>query len=1628
MPDGLLSDDEFWGPQQGPTQKVLSDDEFWGNAPEQKQNLLENIGSKAAAVAKGISDTAYGDIPIGISTLADIAGRKLGYTPPDIGLGELGQQNLANSAQLAQKLIPDTTGNRIAEMAGSFIPAVIPGAAIPYFVTSGVGQAKEQLLNEGNKSPQDEQDVNVLAKGALNGALAIVPGFKEMPLAAQKGIVGYAARTLAAGGTGFGIGSAISAVNDAVDKYTTNPDKVIGSSALQSGVETGLASLLFHGLVNEPLRGPSSAPVEKTQPEEPPAPPAQESEPPPATSSAADTNFYPVHDQEPLPENATPPEQMSPVLSDDEFLKAEPEKPAEPIPDTTGNSYNIHTPEGQSIQPTDLLSSVPQEASPSVVDPRAAQGDKIQQLIQIRQALAPLADAIDPAGRAYRGTLQAKEMALVKELTPPQAVTEVPKPNIAPEEQAQPIAQPDVVQSPEKQTAPVATPVQRPPEAVINRYKNVVADTAAKAGLPQLTPEQLDAAATDLAQSHSQPPLKLQTSHPADTVRITPTKDMDLNQQAMQQKLSDYVDKVVGKPGYGAKLVDSLKDQNNENVSGAFSPANKLVYIALNGEKGLRDYRDLFNTTRHEVIHALRDADVIPKDDWDIFSRRAQEKWIKQYKIDESYPHATKEQKIEEATAEALANLKDIKESPPIKRALHNVMNFFHRIGSFLKGGRFRSAEDVLRDIEAGKYSGKEGTPRSSSDIKFSRGYKNVPDSLMGFKKDGQNKGYDETKYPYSQDVRVKIGDETFEDSIKGMNKAHALERAHRNWPNADEITPIDVSPGVKFQRKAEEEKAIPEHLLNKIEKAIGKKTEGTSIERFMDGYKKLFAPEELGKHGMRFDARLAQNKVAERNAYDAIAKTMQHLVEGADKWTPEAKRQFIEDHETGNYPKDDVQHNLFKQLMDSTYKMEHDVMGTDGEKNYKENYISHLWEKPEAMQKFFESQIKKFGQDWFIKKRSFELVSEGEKAGFKLRTDNPWEIGQLRLMAGQDQIQKFQMLKALERDGLAGQMVLKDDKRGIANSANLPPAMLNDLATNNFRIIGPDSKAWYIHTDGAPLWKNAVEGRGLWENKTFAGDVFRGWQVLRNFWIPLKLGLSLFHPMHLATIHLASALAAAFENIAKGGSIFSKDTLKSLSMGLKMGFGLREGINPLRKIGGGTADHPYITALKTLPDKRTPDQQAIVQRYEEGGFTPLMSAQDTIDYRRNLLKALNQKELYKLPVPAIQAVLRGMSSPFFEHWIPALKAEAYMIRTQNALNRDPSLINNDGKRSETFRAISKDLERTYGEMNYDTLFWNKKVRDGFTASFLSAGWKLAQLYYYKGFLKTPQLLYDAIKTGKLDPKQITYNMIFSHVYGGLSLVAGAMFANMLGGQVNNLTDMVFPQTGEKQPDGSPVRVSLPFFNKEAFALMKDFDTKGLLGGATQFIGDQTLYPQIWNLLNNKDFAGRPNVSDPTNLEQIAHIAWKTIEPISLEQGEKAQLKKSEVLKLATLFGSGAAPMYAAESPFEHKLFDTYFRLNPSKGSAYQRDIQNDYRIAIANNDAKAAQEADAKLRETGMSGKQIQTLTHEFKTPFAVTAWSKIPAEEQIELFKSASPEEQAKFFPRMKQEAKQQVQYGRQ
>lgn len=845
----------------------------------------------------------------------------------------------------------------------------------------------------------------------------------------------------------------------------------------------------------------------------------------------------------------------------------------------------------------------------------------------------------------------------------------------------------------------------------------------------------------------------------------------------------------------------------------------------------------------------------------------------------------------------------------------------------------------------------------------------------------------------------------------------------------------------------------------------------GDLFEKLADGYIKTFQPELVGSKAKRADAYMAKYKTSLQEAENAYYRQSDVIKRAWDKASSDERMQWLYDHETGRWnEQDNPDHARYQALYDAMHKAEKEAVGGDADKGYKENYLPHQWEDPEAVQKYFHSDaiIKKYGADWFNKASSFQLIQEGIRSGFKLKTDNPESMLVARQLASHNMIATMNLLKDMESNGLAKQATtfsldkkiakteaaLKEaqEKYDTANAKindpnqlhwdfkdpavskymkqvqdrvdslkarlnnfsaeksdnKLTPDQMAELKGNGFKIIAPDSKVWNIDQQVAPLWKNAMEMKGLWENQGAIGDAYRGYTAAKAIWTQAKLGLSLFHPFHEAIINLASGIAATADHLIQGGKL-SDITLKDT--GINMGLG---------KETFKGQDHPAVKAWNTAPDARTSEQKQMVDRMMEGGFKPTLSARDTVHFRENFDKAIAGVGLNNLRLIGTAASLPGLvMKPFFEHWIPGMKSEIYLRRYQDAINRDPSLANDAGKRGEMARQIAQDTDRTYGEMNGDVQFWDKTVKDSFNAAFISGGWKLAQIYNARGLLQPAKIAYKFAKTGEFSKSDITYNMLHAYTYTALTLATGAAVNMILGNPIAAVKDdvwdvvknLVFPKTGENNPDGTPIRLSQPAFAKDAYMLARDINTKGLISGSGSFLYHQTLIPGIMDTLNNRDFTGRELISDATDLHQWTNAGWDFISPITVSTIEKAEAKHSEIAKYAAVLGFPMAGAYVNQTPFEQKVLHMYSEQHPPKGNVYSVELKAELKSAMASGDNKKVDDIQQRMKDEGMTDWEISKAAEVYTTPFVNTAWKKLSAEDQRRLINSASEKEKQGF-----------------
>jgi hypothetical protein len=109
-----------------------------------------------------------------------------------------------------------------------------------------------------------------------------------------------------------------------------------------------------------------------------------------------------------------------------------------------------------------------------------------------------------------------------------------------------------------------------------------------------------------------------------------------------------------------------------------------------------------------------------------------------------------------------------------------------------------KGAIKVAEDIVPGPISG--GLKAQRGAVGLDTSYKNTPDSLMGYKKNGPQKSSGETNYRHYEFLKLTTdkGD-VFYDAVPGLNKSHALERAIRNWDDGVTIKRISRDEALKI-------------------------------------------------------------------------------------------------------------------------------------------------------------------------------------------------------------------------------------------------------------------------------------------------------------------------------------------------------------------------------------------------------------------------------------------------------------------------------------------------------------------------------------------------------------------------------------------------------------------------------------------------------------------------------------------------------------------------------------------------------------------------------------------------------------------------------------------------------------
>jgi hypothetical protein len=808
------------------------------------------------------------------------------------------------------------------------------------------------------------------------------------------------------------------------------------------------------------------------------------------------------------------------------------------------------------------------------------------------------------------------------------------------------------------------------------------------------------------------------------------------------------------------------------------------------------------------------------------------------------------------------------------------------------------------------------------------------------------------------------------------------------------------------------------------------------TAQTFKDFWVSTFQPELFSDRALEADPLFARYKARSAQEKDSLIKSSEEEWNYWNKKSDAERIRFLMNWERGiapNIPEELATYRRWRRILDENWQAEQNAGSTGGMIN---EYFPHIWKNPEQFRRIFGEggSTEQVGPTWFQKGRTFKYIEDGLAAGLELKYTNPIDILVHRLSSGVDMRQRMGLLRALQGMGLA-------DHRGT------DPLIKRGWAPIN----APDRQRWVLAPDVQALWQNGVNAKGLWQAEGPGGSLFRGWMSLKNAWVPIRLSLSMFHPVHVLGIDAANSFALAWEELAKGHSIERALTAAARLPGVS---GLRQGTK---------AKH----AWEKMRRDQTPEEKAIVDLMTDGGFVPQLSEQQRIKGQRAMQEAIAAIQRGEHSAPAWLKALYGaaripmekMQGPIFERWIPALKAAAYLNQAVAVIHRNPQYLHDDAKRRIALRTIAKSIDNRYGEMFYGNLFWNRTLKDAGIGSFLSLGWNLGG---WREYAAAPvQFGVQSIRRllGKETPNQRAKReagnkMAALWAYGLLgAAVLGALNYFMTGEMPHGL-DYIFPRTGGLNPDGTPRRITSPFYHREIPMWMKHGQEQGgnYLKGTADFVYSKMMFEPFVELLNNRNYFGFElwdtnapfyqkfwqglrswfgSQMSPMSMSGASHAANLSGKPFpSASEALSNPGKITDALMahgvFASMLGFSPAPSYVEKSALQNRIFYLYGLRNggtkPEElGENYERlmAVKEALKIAKRDHDAAAMTENRKKAIELGMKPTAISKMLNSRDTVDAYL-FSRLPETDQLSLMREANVEERHHYWMKMHDKAR--------
>lgn len=432
------------------------------------------------------------------------------------------------------------------------------------------------------------------------------------------------------------------------------------------------------------------------------------------------------------------------------------------------------------------------------------------------------------------------------------------------------------------------------------------------------------------------------------------------------------------------------------------------------------------------------------------------------------------------------------------------------------------------------------------------------------------------------------------------------------------------------------------------------------------------------------------------------------------------------------------------------------------------------------------------------------------------------------------------------------------------------------------------------------------------------------------------------------------------------------------------------------------------------------PDAEGLLGDAFMGGLNMKMDA----DVRSNIVKSMMENfrnnEYLQGTAKVPFAALNKSMSWLFDVGIPRMKLGMFMKDMSLQLkDKADDILAGNTTREKIARQTVDRIENTFGEMNFDNLFWNRTFKTSMQMLYRSVTWRLGTLRLLKDAVKNQAgNIYEGAvnkQIPRLDPN-FGYLAAETLVVGGLSAV---IMKSLAGKNPQNLTDLLHPQTGDKDSRGKPVRINVPaYMSRDIPQILSE--PSGIFKYATG--GNSALIQRAIESWNNKDFSGSwvANPNDPAYKQfgaKIAHLLPSLMVMNTMDRLDAEGASKDR--KLLAMAGFSPAPksldLSAAELQAQTRLIS---KLRTEAGSDPQTvaKIQAVGRLTAALQNHRPAGEIFRQGMKDGTLGPDdISKIADKISTPLVVqlSQNSKMNIEDVMGVYRVATPTEKNLLRP---------------